>query len=625
MRTKILVYSSNITLNHHFSILNSMFNTFYDVIQIDLNNLLNDPWFDTTSCLIFLSSNNNLNCLNNLNYNQKSVQFEKNFKDYLKFGGNYFGIGFDACQFLQKNLSSQFQNDIFNYKNLILNDQNDKIELPLKLNRKFLLNYFPSVPNQIKIPCDNNAIGYFDNLINNNIINSVSTYNDCSTIIQYNIDKGKILLCGFDPFLNNIHIEQNHFIRSLFSIFGLNLVKQNEILIPKLSYTLHLTSIRPALTSILLNNINNLMDSDNIIRASNDSFKIIENSNSFHNNQDLYTNVDYNNNIDIPKSIVIYHDQPPPSSITPFFNFKDFLNHLSEERNIKHGGGNNMEFGSTVLYGEVVSSTQTLLDKNFKFTKNLPTGLVFVATQQIQGRGRGGNSWISPPGCLQFSIILRHPSNSSSPVVFIQYLLSLAVVEAVRTKKGYEDIPLRLKWPNDIYVESSSPNDESVKSPEIIKIGGVIVNSQYTQDELDEFLLIAGCGVNVSNLAPTTAINHIISLYNHANNTQLEEFSQEQLLAAILVKFESFYSNFCRNGYGFEPFLDIYYERWLHTDQVVNLETHDNQKAHIIGINEFGYLKASTISDGVNLEEIITLEPGGNSFDMMKGMITRKL
>lgn len=49
-----------------------------------------------------------------------------------------------------------------------------------------------------------------------------------------------------------------------------------------------------------------------------------------------------------------------------------------------------------------------------------------------------------------------------------------------------------MKWPNDIYVESSSPNDESVKSPKIIKIGGVIVNSQYTQDELDEFLLIAG-------------------------------------------------------------------------------------------------------------------------------------
>ena len=140
----------------------------------------------------------------------------------------------------------------------------------------------------------------------------------------------------------------------------------------------------------------------------------------------------------------------------------------------------------------------------------MPTGFVFVATQQIQGRGRGKNSWISPPGCLQFSIILRHPLNlSSASAVFIQYLLSLAVVEAVRAKKGYEvcimidknsiwkmkinlkfyvcnqDIPLRLKWPNDIYVKFSSPSE----SPEIIKIGGVIVNSHFIQDE---FLLIAG-------------------------------------------------------------------------------------------------------------------------------------
>ncbi|CAG8711816.1 5702_t:CDS:1, partial [Scutellospora calospora] len=61
-------------------------------------------------------------------------------------------------------------------------------------------------------------------------------------------------------------------------------------------------------------------------------------------------------------------------------------------------------------------------------------------TQQVQGRGRGRNSWISPPGCLQFSIMMRHSlkTNPAGSVVFIQYLLSLAVVEAVRTKQGYE-------------------------------------------------------------------------------------------------------------------------------------------------------------------------------------------
>lgn len=86
----------------------------------------------------------------------------------------------------------------------------------------------------------------------------------------------------------------------------------------------------------------------------------------------------------------------------------------------------------------------------------------------------------------------------------------------------------------------------------------------YTYSKKIFFFHTLGCGVNVSNLAPTTAINHIISLYNRANNTQLEEFSQEQLLASILVKFESFYNDFCNNGHGFGPFLNIYYKRWLH-------------------------------------------------------------
>ncbi|CAI2178702.1 10554_t:CDS:2 [Funneliformis geosporum] len=569
MKTNILIYSKIVNPSV-CKILKAILGTNYDIIQIDSNDLLMNSWFEITSCLIFLSSNK-------LNINQQlfiqkefnnNILFEKKFEDYLKSGGNYL---------------------------------DPIVEIPLKLNRESLLNHLPFVQNQIEIPCDN-SIGYFDSLGDN--VTSIATYNNSSTIIQYDIGNGKVILCGLDPFFNIVKLEQKHLIRSLFSTFGLNLSQNNESTPSQLSFTLHLTSIRPALTNLWLNNINSLTDSNNIIKASNDSFRIIVNS----HDSDLSQDANKDDNMDIPKSIIVYRDQPPPLSTTPFFNFKDFFDHLSKERNIESGGGNKMEFGSTVLYGEVVSSTQTLLDKNFKFTQNLPTGFVCTATQQNQGRGRGKNSWISPLGCLQFSVVLRHPSNIAS-VVFIQYLLSLAVVEAIRTKKGYEDLPLRLKWPNDIYTEN-------------FKIGGVIINSHFVQDE---FLLIAGCGVNLSNSAPTTSVNRIISLYNHDNKSQLKEFSQEQLLASILVKFESFYKEFCSHKNGFEPFLDIYYKRWLHKDQIVTLEAFNNRRARIIGITtDYGFLKARFISeDDDNLEEII-LQPDGNSFDMMKGMISRK-
>lgn len=54
--------------------------------------------------------------------------------------------------------------------------------------------------------------------------------------------------------------------------------------------------------------------------------------------------------------------------------------------------------------------------------------------------GRGKNAWLSPPGCalctLLVSIPLRSPLGQRIP--FVQHLMSLAVVEAVRSIPGYQ-------------------------------------------------------------------------------------------------------------------------------------------------------------------------------------------
>lgn len=39
----------------------------------------------------------------------------------------------------------------------------------------------------------------------------------------------------------------------------------------------------------------------------------------------------------------------------------------------------------------------------------------------------------------------------SAPVVFLQYLSAMAVVRGIKNyASGYEKIPVKLKWPNDI-------------------------------------------------------------------------------------------------------------------------------------------------------------------------------
>lgn len=38
-----------------------------------------------------------------------------------------------------------------------------------------------------------------------------------------------------------------------------------------------------------------------------------------------------------------------------------------------------------------------------------------------------------------------------APVIFIQYLAAIAIVEGVKSyDASYQDMPLKLKWPNDI-------------------------------------------------------------------------------------------------------------------------------------------------------------------------------
>lgn len=72
-----------------------------------------------------------------------------------------------------------------------------------------------------------------------------------------------------------------------------------------------------------------------------------------------------------------------------------------------------------------------------------------------------------------------------------------------------------------------------------------------------------GIGLNVANQYPSACINDMIRKYNTENNTDLELFSKEELMARIMNKFEEFYSAFL--AYGFSGYLQrLYYSHWIH-------------------------------------------------------------
>ncbi|XP_043929068.1 biotin--protein ligase isoform X2 [Protopterus annectens] len=261
------------------------------------------------------------------------------------------------------------------------------------------------------------------------------------------------------------------------------------------------------------------------------------------------------------------------------------------------------KLGQIVFFVEVTPTTMSLFDG---LMTNSPqgNGLIAIAARQTQGRGRGGNAWLSPVGCAMFTLLLsiKMDSKLGQRITFLQHLVALSVVEAVRTLPGYEAIDLRVKWPNDIYYS------------DIMKLGGVLVTSTLMDKT---FHVLAGCGFNVANSNPTICINDVIMQYNKYNRTHLKPLSTDQLIARTVTVLEELMNTF--QDKGANGVLPVYYKRWVHSGKQVRLWNEEGPFASITGLDDSGFLQVRTESGN-----IVTVQPDGNSFDMLKNLIVTK-
>nr|XP_018685361.1 PREDICTED: biotin--protein ligase 1, chloroplastic isoform X3 [Musa acuminata subsp. malaccensis] len=121
-------------------------------------------------------------------------------------------------------------------------------------------------------------------------------------------------------------------------------------------------------------------------------------------------------------------------------------------------------FGRLLIWSPRLPSTHDLVSKNFG---ELPVGTVCVTDVQIKGRGRAKNVWESPMGCLLFSFTLQMEDGRKLPL--LQYVVSLAVTEAIKElcqTNGLPQLDIRIKWPNDLYLNG-------------LKVGGILCTSTY--------------------------------------------------------------------------------------------------------------------------------------------------
>ncbi|XP_034539269.1 biotin--protein ligase isoform X2 [Notolabrus celidotus] len=290
-------------------------------------------------------------------------------------------------------------------------------------------------------------------------------------------------------------------------------------------------------------------------------------------------------------SLVLVTDSPQTQSWT-HFNMEIYKENLKTSL-----------LGHTLLYAEVVTSTMDLLD-GLSLHSPKDVGLIAVTARQTKGRGRGRNAWLSPLGCAMFTLSIQVDLNSKlgQRIPFLQHLVALAVVEAVRTLPGYQDIDLRVKWPNDIYYSN------------LIKLGGVLVTSTMMGST---FHLLVGCGFNVTNSNPTVCINDLIQRYNKEHSCSLQPLSCPQLIARSVTCLENLISSFQKGGP--DAVLPTYYSRWIHSATKVRLWSEEGLEVDVVGLDHNGFLQVHSREQG-----LVSVEPDGNSFDMLKNLVVMK-
>ncbi|KAK1293679.1 hypothetical protein QJS10_CPB17g01503 [Acorus calamus] len=281
------------------------------------------------------------------------------------------------------------------------------------------------------------------------------------------------------------------------------------------------------------------------------------------------------------------------------FNFKSYLDSLSTRH-----------FGRFLIWSPRLPSTHDLVSQNFF---ELPLGAVCVAEIQSKGRGlleyshsgRAKNVWDSPSGCLLFSYTLQMENGHILPL--LQYVVSLAIIEAIMMvcgSKGFPYLDVRIKWPNDLYLNG-------------LKVGGVLCTSTYRSKK---FNVSAGVGLNLDNEKPTTCLNAVLRELTCSAN----QLTKEDILATFFQKFEELFEIFLNQG--FQALEDLYYKAWLHSGQKVVIEEKDEESSAknivvtIQGLTSSGYLLAIG-EDNKNYE----LHPDGNSFDFFKGLVRKKI
>ena len=223
--------------------------------------------------------------------------------------------------------------------------------------------------------------------------------------------------------------------------------------------------------------------------------------------------------------------------------------------------------GHDIHYFSEVDSTNDVA--KYLAEEGASEGTMVVAEIQNRGRGRRGKTWISPPGGVWMSIILR-PDIPPSQAPQLTLVTGVAVA---KTLKEELSLDVGIKWPNDILIGNK-------------KVCGILTEVNATMDKVNYLVVGIGIDMNVDvPVFPSSLQKGATSLKNELDT----EINGAMLVQKFLLNFEDIYNKF--NAGKFPEILNEW--RSLSTTIGNNVEVRTRGKTvrgEAVGINKDGIL-----------------------------------
>ncbi|WP_048191050.1 biotin--[acetyl-CoA-carboxylase] ligase [Methanobacterium sp. SMA-27] len=239
--------------------------------------------------------------------------------------------------------------------------------------------------------------------------------------------------------------------------------------------------------------------------------------------------------------------------------------------------------GHDIHYFKEVDSTNDVA--KYLAEEGAEEGTIVIAEIQNRGKGRRGKTWISPPGGVWMSIILR----PDIPPFNAPQLTLVTGVAVAETLKKECNLDVGIKWPNDILIGNK-------------KVCGILTEVNASIEKINYVIVGIGIDMNVDvPLFPPDLQKGATSLKNELDT----EINGAILVQKFLLEFETIYNEF-KAG----KFPEILKE-WRSLSKTIgnNVEVRTRGKTirgEAVGINKEGILILE-LEDG-SLEKIISGE-----------------